>query len=137
MASKACRVYVREVTRTRRTLLGALGVWLPPLALMAIIFALSAQPDLSSGLGTLDLILRKIVHMAEYALLLFLWWRALREVAPARAALGIAFAVTLAYAASDEYHQSFVDGRHGTPVDVAIDTVGMAAAAALIRVRER
>jgi hypothetical protein len=124
-----------EVTRTRRTPLGALAVWAPPLALMAVIFVLSAQPDLSSGLGALDLILRKIVHMAEYGLLLFLWWRALRDVAPARAALGLAFAVTLAYAASDEYHQSFVEGRHGTPVDVAIDAVGMVAAAALIRAR--
>jgi VanZ family protein len=103
---------------------------------MAVIFALSAQPDLSSGLGTLDLILRKLVHMAEYGLLLFLWLRALREVAPARAALVLAFAVTLAYAASDEYHQSFVEGRNGTPVDVAIDAVGMVAVAALIRVRE-
>lgn len=126
-----------EVTRTRRTLLGALGVWAPPLVLMGVIFALSAQPDLSSGLGTIDFILRKIVHMAEYGLLLFLWWRALREVAPARAALGIAFAVTLAYAASDEYHQSFVEGRHGTPVDVAIDAVGMAIAAGLVRTRAR
>ena len=27
---------------------------------------------------------------------------------------------------TDELHQSTVDGRHGTPVDVAIDAVGVA-----------
>jgi hypothetical protein len=48
----------------------------PPLALMALIYFLSAQPDLSTGLGTWDLILRKIAHMVEYGLLWFLWWRA-------------------------------------------------------------
>jgi VanZ family protein len=104
---------------------------------MGVIYALSAQPDLSSGLGTFDFILRKIVHMAEYGLLLFLWWRALRDAAPARAALAVAFAVTFLYAVSDEWHQSFVEGRHGTPVDVAIDTAGMLVAMALIRARER
>jgi VanZ family protein len=30
------------------------------------------------------------------------------------------------YAASDEIHQTFVSGRHGTPIDVAIDAVGVA-----------
>ena len=29
------------------------------------------------------------------------------------------------YAISDELHQSFVAGRHGTPVDVAIDALGV------------
>ncbi|HEX8647239.1 MAG TPA: VanZ family protein [Thermoleophilaceae bacterium] len=120
------------MTRTRRTLLGALSLWAPPLALMAVIFALSAQPDLSSGLGTADLILRKIAHMAEYGLLVFLWWRALRTVAAGRAAVAAAVAIAVVYAASDEWHQSFVEGRHGTPVDVMIDAVGMAAVAWLI-----
>ena len=126
-----------DVTRTRRTPLALLGLWAPPLALMAVIFALSAQPDLTSGLGLLDTILRKITHMAEYGLLTFLWWRPLRELAPARTALALAALVSLAYAATDEYHQSFVEGRRGTPVDVAIDAVGIAVAAALVRARAR
>jgi VanZ family protein len=107
-------------------------LWAPPLVLMAAIFAASAQPDLSSGLGVWDTVLRKLVHVAEYGLLAFLWWRPLRRLVPGRAAVALAVAVTLTYAASDEYHQSFVEGRHGTPVDVAIDAVGMALAAALI-----
>ena len=126
-----------EVTRTRRTPLRALSLWAPPLALMAVIFALSAQPDLSSGLGTADLILRKLAHMAEYGLLVFLWWRALSDVAPARLAVGLALAISILYAATDEYHQSFVEGRHGTPVDVLIDSVGMAAVAWLLLRRRR
>jgi VanZ family protein len=121
-----------EVTRTRRTPLRALALWAPPLALMGVIFALSAQPDLSSGLGTADLILRKLAHMVEYALLVFLWWRALRDVVAARTAVFVALAISVAFAASDEYHQSFVEGRHGTPVDVLIDSVGMAAVAWLL-----
>jgi VanZ family protein len=111
--------------------------WLPPLVLMAVIFALSAQPDLSSGLGTIDLIGRKIVHMAEYALLCFLWWRALRTAAPQARAVALAFVLTVAYACTDEFHQRFVDGRHGTPVDVLIDSAGAGAAALLITRRGR
>src|SRR3954470_13870906 len=41
------------------------GRYAPPLLLMALIFVLSAQPDLSSGLGVWDLILRKLAHMTE------------------------------------------------------------------------
>jgi VanZ family protein len=110
-----------------------LDPWLPPILVMAAIFTLSAQPDLSSGLGTIDLIGRKIVHMAEYALLCFLWWRALRTVVPHTRALALAFALTVAYACSDELHQTFVEGRSGNPLDVAIDTAGAAAAVLAIR----
>jgi VanZ family protein len=118
------------VTRTRtRTLL---GLWAPPLVLMAVIFGLSAQPDLSTGLGTWDLIGRKIVHMSEYALLLFLWWRALRTVTTPRVAIVLAFCISLAYSGTDELHQRSVHGRHGTPVDVGIDAIGMAVAAIAI-----
>jgi VanZ family protein len=118
------------VTRTRAHTL--LGLWAPPFVLMAVIFALSAQPDLSTGLGTWDLIGRKIVHMSEYALLLFLWWRALRTLATPRAAIVLAFCISLAYSGTDELHQRSVHGRHGTPVDVGIDAIGMAVAAIAI-----
>ena len=98
----------------------------PPLALMGVIFFSSAQPDLGTGLGIWDTILRKAAHMAEYGLLWFLWYRALelRDPLPA-------VAITLAYAASDEFHQSFVEGRHGSPVDVLIDAAGIGIAVAL------
>jgi VanZ family protein len=92
----------------------------PPAALMALIFFLSAQPHLSSGLGTWDLVLRKLAHMTEYAALFLLWRRALPRLSP-----WAAFGICLGYACSDELHQTFVSGRHGAPVDVLIDTAGM------------
>ena len=98
----------------------------PPLALMAVIFFFSAQPDLGTGLGVWDTILRKAAHMAEYGVLWFLWHRALERPTPWPAA-----AITLAYAITDEFHQSFVEGRHGTPVDVLIDAAGIAIAIAV------
>jgi|SRR5215212_5846186 VanZ family protein len=115
--------------------LSRLDPWLPPLLLMAVIFALSAQPDLNSGLGAIDLIGRKVVHASEYALLCFLWWRALRTVvAPGRAIL-IALAISVAYACTDELHQLSVRGRHGSPIDVGIDSIGAGLAALAIRRR--
>src|SRR5262249_12608828 len=54
------------------------------------------------------------------AILAALLYRALGRQLPA-------FFAALAYAASDEFHQRFVHGRHGTPVDVAIDAVGIVA----------
>jgi VanZ family protein len=109
-----------------------LKLWLPPLALMALIFFLSGQPNLSSGLGWIDHVGRKLTHAGEYALLCFLWWRPLRTVLEPRRALAAAFAIAVAYAASDELHQRLVSGRHSTWVDVLIDSLGAALAAILI-----
>jgi VanZ family protein len=106
------------------TALRKLDPWLPPLALMGVIFFFSAQPNLNSGLGWIDHVGRKIVHASEYALLCLLWWRALRAKLGVRTALGVAWLIAVLYAASDEYHQSFVSGRHATWVDVAIDSMG-------------
>jgi VanZ family protein len=111
--------------------------WLPPIVLMAVIFALSAQPGLNSGLGVVDHVGRKAVHFAEYALLAFLWWRPLRtRLSPGRAALG-AFLIASAYAATDEYHQSFVEDRSASAVDWAIDSAGAAVAAFRLRTIKR
>jgi VanZ family protein len=108
-------------------------LWLPPLLLMGAIFFLSDQSGLDSGLGVIDTIGRKLIHLAEYALLCFLWWRALVTVTtPGRAAL-FAFLLASGYAATDEYHQSFVDDRHGSPIDWAIDSAGAALAALRLR----
>jgi len=96
----------------------ALTHWLPVVLWAALIFTLSSIPHLGTDLGTWDLILRKCAHVTEYAVLAFLLARAIGREAPALA-LGVL------YAASDEFHQSFVRGRHASPVDVAIDTVGL------------
>jgi VanZ family protein len=106
-------------------------VWLPVLVWAAVIFTFSSIPSLSTGLGTWDTILRKGAHLTEYAVLGALLYRALgREP--------LALAVGIAYAATDELHQYFVRGRHASPVDVAIDAVGVAAGMLVwLRVRER
>ena len=96
----------------------ALSIWLPVVVWAAAIFALSSIPSLGTGLGTWDLVLRKCAHVTEYAVLAFLLVRAIGREAPALL-LGVL------YAASDELHQAFVRGRHASPIDVAIDTVGL------------
>ena len=93
--------------------------WIPVVLWAAVIFTLSSVPDLGTGLGTWDTVLRKGAHVAEYAVLGALLYRAVGREAPA-------LAVGLAYAATDELHQHFVRGRHASPVDVAIDGVGVA-----------
>jgi VanZ family protein len=109
-----------------------LRAFLPPLALMVVIFALSAQPSLDSGLGWIDHVGRKLIHFGEYALLCALWWRALRTRLDGQRALVLAVVVASAYAATDEFHQTFVYGRHGTPVDWLIDTAGALTGALLV-----
>jgi VanZ family protein len=96
----------------------AFTLWLPVVAWAALIFGLSAIPALSTGLGTWDLVLRKCAHVTEYAVLGFLLARALGRELPA-------FVAGVAYAATDEFHQHFVRGRHPSPLDVAIDAVGV------------
>ena len=114
-----------------------LDLWLPPVVLMGVIFALSAQPSLDSGLGVVDLVGRKLIHFGEYALLCFLWWRAFSSITTPRRAALLAFLIASAYAATDELHQTFVEGRHGNPVDWLIDTAGAALVALKLGARER
>jgi VanZ family protein len=114
-----------------------LDLWLPPVVLMGVIFAFSAQPSLDSGLGLIDLIGRKLIHFAEYALLCFLWWRALATVTSPRRAAVLAFLIASGYAVSDEFHQTFVEGRHGSPLDWLIDSAGAAAVALRLGTRDR
>lgn len=94
-------------------------LWLPVVAWAVVIFALSSVPDLGTGLGGWDLVLRKLAHMAEYAVLGALLLRATGRA-------GLAVALGTLYAVSDEIHQAFVPGRMGSPLDVAIDAVGVA-----------
>jgi VanZ family protein len=94
-------------------------LWLPVLAWAALIFAFSSVPDLGTGLGGWDLVLRKLAHATEYAVLGALLVRATGRS-------GLAFALGVLYAIGDEWHQTFVAGRLGAPLDVAIDAVGVA-----------
>jgi len=103
-----------------------------PLAVMGVIFFFSAQPAAAHHAWWVFLI-RKIGHVFGYALLTTAWWWALRGVV--RRPLVWAIGISLAYACTDEYHQTFVRGRTGTPRDVGIDAIGIALAALLVHTR--
>ncbi len=96
----------------------ALRLWAPVVLVAAIIFAFSSVPSLGTGLGTWDLVLRKLAHLSEYAVLGALLQRALSRSGPA-------IVIGALYATSDELHQHFVRGRHAAWYDVVIDTVGV------------
>jgi VanZ family protein len=122
---------MRDSTSTSPLRLGSL--LLPPLLVMAVIFYLSSQPS-GADYPAWEVLVRKLGHAGGYALLALAWWRAFRGLLSSSrrfVAIAAAVAVSLAYAASDEFHQSLVTSRHGTPLDVLIDAFGIAAAGAL------
>jgi VanZ family protein len=90
---------------------------------MALIFVLSAE---SSPGPQLPAFTRVIAHFSEYAVLAALWVWALLPAFGLRA-LWAAAAISFVYALSDEYHQSFVPGRDSDPLDVLVDSAGIAA----------
>ena len=128
--------------------------WLPVLVWMSLIFTASGDthsaqhssriiepvlrwlfPHLGDGtIQQIVFLVRKCAHMAEYALLALLVWRALRR--PVRrdrrpwrwSQAGFALLGTALYAGSDEIHQLFVPTREGKFADVMIDAAGAALA---------
>lgn len=103
--------------------------WLPALGLMAAIFLFSSTP--ASHLpyfGTIDLLVKKGGHATGYALLALAYYFALPpRLSPGYRAV-LAFIMALLFALSDEFHQSFVEGRTSSLRDVGIDSAGAAAA---------
>jgi len=96
---------------------------------MGTIFAVSAQPTLPCVPGFWDLLVKKVLHAAAYGVLMGLVLRGLRGYW-SRAGLirVVSSGLSVAYALSDEYHQTLVAGRNGNMVDVLVDAVGIAAA---------
>lgn len=110
---------------TRRDLL---VWWGPVLAWASLIFILSHTPNLQISDGPSDFWLRKTAHMVVYGVLFLLTYRGLIRTNTFvwRTRLGlIAFLVVFVYAISDELHQSLVPTRHGSWIDVGIDTIGV------------
>lgn len=100
--------------------------WLPVLFWCAGIYYLSDIPSLRSDFpGEWDFLLRKLAHITEYAVLVFLFYRAASQGVGRRRALAYAALFALTFALSDEYHQSFIAGRSGNAVDVSIDSLGI------------
>ena len=128
--------------------------WMPAFVWMILIFlgssdALSAEhtsrfivpflrwldPNISPvAIAQIHMMIRKLGHFTEYAILAALLWRGLRGSFPAsgRAIVAfVAFLVAAGFAASDEFHQSFVPTRTASVRDVMIDGVGALVAVSL------
>lgn len=98
-----------------------------------MIYWVSDQPDIPHAPEPwVDFLLKKLMHAAAYGILAWLWWRALAR-AGVRWPAAWALVWTLAYAAGDEWHQTFVPGRTGQARDVVVDAAGALAALAWLR----
>ena len=83
----------------------------------------------ASTIATIHFTLRKIGHFSEYGLLALFLWRALRLSLPDKSDAMVAvfsFSIAAFFAATDEFHQTFVPSRTASPRDVLIDCIGAA-----------
>lgn len=111
-------------------ILNALRRWLLPTSLMAVIFFFSSIPSAEMPyFSVLDFLVKKGGHALGYGLLALAYRRALDDSnrQPKQTYL-YAWLLAGLYAAGDEFHQSFVPGRHPSGWDVLIDNLGAAAA---------
>lgn len=93
--------------------------WLPAVLWAGVIFFFSSLPiNTPSPFSWPDFIFKKTCHVTEYAVLFWLVWRA-------RKSFRLSLVITLFYALSDEWHQTFIIGREGTLRDVGFDSLGM------------
>ena len=78
-------------------------------------------------MGNATMIVRKGAHITEYFILASLVLRYLRNryspLSPQIFSFGLIFSVL--YAATDEFHQTFIPGRVGCLEDVMIDSIGI------------
>jgi VanZ family protein len=106
-------------------------VWGPVIAQLAAIFFASSlsNPGLPSGVSD------KTGHFIGYGMLGAFILRALAGAAVAGVTAGrglLSVGLASLYAASDEFHQSFVPGRSPDPADWVADTLGAIAAVLLV-----
>jgi VanZ family protein len=93
---------------------------------MGLIFFFSHQPSLPHlPDGMRDTIIKKLGHALAYGILMGLWQRALSAIRPMTSKmLWLALGLTLLYAISDEWHQTFIPDRNGQLADVLVDLSG-------------
>ncbi len=92
-------------------------------------FLLWLKPGMSpKTIWIIIVVVRKCAHVTEYAIFALLLWRALRTVPLLQAKPSISFAAALlgcaAFAASDEFHQTFIKSRTPSVRDVFLDVAG-------------
>jgi VanZ family protein len=103
--------------------------YFPVVAWSALIFFLSSQPQLPGpDLFAWDYFFKKMAHLTVYYVLFRLTCRGmsihLKFDSTTTALLAVLFC--LVYAATDEFHQSFVPGRTATVRDLLYDGLGIA-----------
>jgi VanZ family protein len=98
--------------------------WFPAILIMAAIFLFSAQPSNElPNFQSWDAVVKKGGHMIGYGLLAVSYLYARHGQSGKSSVLAWLFAML--YALTDEYHQSFVAGRHSSIWDVLIfDNIG-------------
>ena len=95
--------------------------------MMVAIFAFSSIPSVEMPrFGVLDYLVKKGAHALGYGLLAlaFLWGLIGEKKKIEFRLFFISWVLATLYAASDEFHQSFVPGRHPASADVIIDSLG-------------
>lgn len=77
-------------------------------------------------LDILEFVAVKCAHLFEYAVLMFFFFRAFEKSWEKLSnwRLLLSFLFIILFSVSDEWHQTFVYGRTGSPMDVFIDAVG-------------
>lgn len=107
----------------------------PLLFWMGLIFWLSSQSVLVEFEDPVeDKLFFKSAHLIAYAILAWLWWRALSKARrTAWPVLFAAFGLATLYGITDEIHQLFVPGRHGRVSDILFDAGGALLMILLIR----
>ncbi len=136
--------------------------WLPAVLWMAVLFSASTElgasrrtsrilipvlrwlvPDIAPAtLDRAQFFVRKSGHAFGYAVLAALLWRARHLTAPAGTSrfareASFAFVAAAAFAASDEWHQTFTLSRQGSTADVALDAAGAAGGLAMVWLARR
>jgi VanZ family protein len=107
--------------------------WLPAAVMMLAIFAFSSlTADRLPFFGRLDFLLKKGGHAIGYAMLAAAYFYAMPPRLSPAYRLILAFLMALLFALSDEFHQSFVEGRTSTLRDVLIDSGGACSALLLV-----
>jgi VanZ family protein len=83
--------------------------------------------------GFVEFFIRKGGHVTEYFILAALLWQTLTATSLHRPlAFALAFFLSILYAASDEWHQTFVPNRTGHSIDVVVDAFGVVLALFII-----
>ena len=97
--------------------------WGPALLMMAVIFGFSSSTSAKlPNFGGWDHVVKKMGHGIGYGLLALTYWRGFGF---RRGGHWLAWLMALAYSATDEFHQSFVPGRHAAVTDVLVfDNLG-------------